>query len=189
MSDSAPPSVLVIFAHPDPEASIVNAEMLLSILDLPNVTLHDLYAAYPNFFIDITKEQALLRQHDVIVFQHPLYMYSCPALLKEWMDVVLGQDFAYGKGRALQGKHWRSVISTGGAEEAYRLEGYNRCALNDILTPFRLTAELCQMHWLSPMVLYWARRVSADTRERHVIRYREWLQDPFAHYDEVLDDR
>jgi glutathione-regulated potassium-efflux system ancillary protein KefG len=24
----------------------------------------------------------------VIVFQHPLYTYSCPALLKEWLDRV-----------------------------------------------------------------------------------------------------
>ena len=35
--------------------------------------MHDLYATYPDFFIDIHHEQQLLREHDVIIFQHPLY--------------------------------------------------------------------------------------------------------------------
>lgn len=49
-------------------------------------------------FIDTPYEQALLREHDVIVFQHPLYTYSCPALLKEWLDRVLSRGFASGPG-------------------------------------------------------------------------------------------
>ena len=28
--------------------------------------------------------------NDIIVFQHPFYWYSCPAIMKEWMDLVLG---------------------------------------------------------------------------------------------------
>jgi glutathione-regulated potassium-efflux system ancillary protein KefG len=50
----------------------------------------------------------------VIVFQHPLYTYSCPALLKEWLDRVLSRGFASGPGgNQLAGKYWRSVITTG----------------------------------------------------------------------------
>lgn len=40
-------------------------------------------------------EQQLLLEHDIIVFQH-FYWYSCPAILKEWMDRVLEYGFALG---------------------------------------------------------------------------------------------
>ncbi|WP_348253442.1 NAD(P)H-dependent oxidoreductase, partial [Salmonella enterica] len=59
-----------------------------------NVTVHDIYARYHYFFIDTPYEQAMLREHDVIFFQHTLYTYICPALLKEWLDRVLSRGFA-----------------------------------------------------------------------------------------------
>ena len=98
MSAKGLPRILVLYAHPDPEASVANRTMLAAISRLPHVTVHDLYAAYPDFFIDITFERELVRDHDIIVFQHPLYMYSCPSLLKEWIDVVLSKGFAHGEG-------------------------------------------------------------------------------------------
>lgn len=180
MTIQGQPRVLVIYAHPDPQESEANREMLEGIDDLSHITVHDLYAAYPDFFIDINQERALIRQHDIIVFQHPLYMYSCPALLKEWIDVVLSKGFAHGDGLETKGKYWRSVITTGGAAEAYTPDGYNRCSIADILKPFELTADLCQMEWLKPLVLHWARRVPAQERERHVQHYRQWLLDPLA---------
>ena len=86
MSQTA--KVLLLYAHPESQDSVANRVLLQPALQLPNVTVHDLYAHYPDFFIDIAHEQDLLRQHEVIVFQHPLYTWSCPALLKEWLDRV-----------------------------------------------------------------------------------------------------
>lgn len=167
--------VLVIFAHPDPENSLANQAMLQTISDLEHVTVHDLYAAYPDFFIDIKHEHQLLLTHDVIIFQHPLFMYSCPALLKEWMDIVLGKNFAFGEGRALEGKVWRSVVTAGGAQKAFSAEGYNQYSLEQILQPFELTAKLCRMQWLPPLALYWARNISQVDRFAHAQVYRQWL--------------
>ncbi len=89
MSQTA--KVLLLYAHPESQDSVANRVLLEPALQLPNVTVHDLYAHYPDFFIDIAYEQDLLRQHEVIVFQHPLYTWSCPALLKEWLDRVLSR--------------------------------------------------------------------------------------------------
>ncbi|MCG9598528.1 glutathione-regulated potassium-efflux system ancillary protein KefG [Vibrio sp. Isolate25] len=172
------PKVLVIYAHPESQSSVANQVMIKKITALDHVTVHDLYAYYPDFFIDVDAEQQRLLDHDVIVFQHPLYMYSCPALLKEWMDRVLGKGFAYGKGEELKGKYWRSVITTGGNEEAFGSEGYNKYPLSEILQPFELTAALCQMAWIEPLVLYWARNVSDMDRYQHAEKYRQWLQNP-----------
>ncbi len=172
------PSVLVIYAHPEPYSSTVNRVLIDQIKHLEHVTIHDLYGCYPDFFIDVHAEQQKLLAHDVIVFQHPLYMYSCPALLKEWFDRVISKGFAFGGGSALQGKTWRSVITTGGREEAFSERGYNKYPLEQILQPFELTAALCLMEWVEPLVLYWARNVSAQERQRHANRYYQWLCDP-----------
>lgn len=68
MSQTA--KVLLLYAHPESQDSVANRVLLEPALQLPNVTVHDLYAHYPDFFIDIAYEQDLLRQHEVIVFQH-----------------------------------------------------------------------------------------------------------------------
>ncbi len=172
------PRILVIFVHPEPDSSIANQAMLRKIADLEHVTIHDLYAKYPDFFIDIQQEHKLLLEHDIIVFQHPLFMYSCPALMKEWLDRVLGKGFAFGNDCALEGKKWRSVITTGGARQAFATSGYNKYPMQEILQPFELTAALCRMEWIEPLVLHWARHVSAPEREQHAEKYRQWLLDP-----------
>lgn len=180
------PKVLVLYAHPESQTSVANQMMIKKIESLDHVHVHDLYAHYPDFFIDVPAEQQLLEDHDVIVFHHPLYMYSCPALLKEWFDRVLGKGFAYGKGEALKGKYWRSVITTGGKEEAFGRSGYNRYPLDEILQPFELTAALCQMAWIEPLVLYWARNVSEMERYQHAEAYRQWLNNPLLTYTEQV---
>ncbi|GAB3917353.1 hypothetical protein GCM10029976_001840 [Kribbella albertanoniae] len=105
--DVQPAKVLLLYAHPESQDSVANRVLLKPATQLSNVTVHDLYAHYPDFFIDIPREQALLREHEVIVFQHPLYTYSCPALLKEWLDRVLSRGFASGR----EETNWRE--STG----------------------------------------------------------------------------
>jgi glutathione-regulated potassium-efflux system ancillary protein KefG len=173
MSQTA--KVLLLYAHPESQDSVANRVLLEPALQLPNVTVHDLYAHYPDFFIDIAHEQDLLRQHQVIVFQHPLYTWSCPALLKEWLDRVLSRA----GGNQLAGKYWRSVITTGEPESAYRRDA-NRYPMNDILRPFELTAGMCRMHWLSPIIVYWARRQRPEDLQSHARAYRDWLANPVA---------
>ncbi len=175
---SGKPKVLVIYAHPEPHHSIANQVMIKKIASLEHVSILDLYATYPDFFIDVQTERQRLLAHDVIVFQHPLYMYSCPSLLKEWMDRILAKGFAFGNKSALKGKVWRSVITTGGNVDAFGEQGYNRYPLNDILQPFELTAALCCMHWIDPLVLYWSRNVSDVERYQHAEQYRQWLSNP-----------
>ncbi len=176
-----PPKVLLLFAHPESQDSVANRVLLQPARQLQNVTVHDLYAHYPDFFIDINHEQALLREHEVIVFQHPLFTYSCPALLKEWLDRVLSREFASGAGgMVLAGKYWRSVITTGEPEGAYRHDGLNRYPMTELLRPFELTAAMCNMHWLSPMIIYWARRQKPQALAHYASAYGDWLSSPLS---------
>lgn len=158
--------VLILFAHPALEKSRVNRHLIQAVRGLDAVTVHDLYEVYPNFHINVKHEQNLLVSHDIIVFQHPFYWYSSPALLKEWQDLVLEYNFAYGhQGTALAGKKFLSAITTGGSEKAYCRAGDNRFSIRELLVPFEQTAYLCGMEYLPPFVIHDTHRL----REQHQI--------------------
>jgi glutathione-regulated potassium-efflux system ancillary protein KefG len=158
------PRVLILFAHPALEKSRVNRHLIRAVQDIPDVTFNDLYEAYPDFQIDVKHEQELLLEHDVVIMQHPFYWYSSPALLKEWMDLVLEHGFAYGQGgTSLKGKVLLSALTAGGPRDAYRPEGYNHFTLRHLLSPFEQTANLCGMRYLAPFVVH--RSLSLGTVE------------------------
>src|SRR5687768_5675269 len=118
--------VLVLFAHPALEKSRVNRR-LIEQARAPGVTFNDLYELYPDFDVDVAREQSLLAEHDVIVMHHPLYWYSVPALLKQWIDLVLEHGWAYGSGgEALRGKWLVNAITAGGGQATYTPEGLNQ---------------------------------------------------------------
>jgi putative NADPH-quinone reductase len=81
---------LVIVAHPNLNTSRVNKTWLEEVKKYPDkITVHDLYASYPDWRIDVQREQELAMQHERIIFQFPFYWYSSPPLLKKWLDDVL----------------------------------------------------------------------------------------------------
>ena len=156
--------VLVLFAHPVLERSRVNKRLLDAIADVEGVKIRDLYEEYPTLSINVEREQADLIAHDVIVFQHPFYWYSCPALLKEWQDLVLEHGWAYGKGGTqLRGKITLNVITTGGPSSAYQRGGYNRFTIRELLSPWDQTAHLCGMRFLAPFAVHAALKVVGDS--------------------------
>lgn len=158
--------ILILLAHPALEKSKVNRLLLEHVSDVAGVTVHDLYEQYPDFDLDVRHEQTLLEEHDVVIFQHPLYWYSTPALLKQWQDSVLEHGWAYGSdGRALEGKVLFNAVSTGGGLDAYRPEGFHGTTLLELLAPIRQTARLCRMRYLPPFVSDGAfRRHAAEIR-------------------------
>ncbi|GAA0776218.1 flavodoxin family protein [Roseibium denhamense] len=152
---------LVIYAHPRPDRSEINGPLFETAKAVQGVTPVDLYAEYPDFDIDVDREQQRLVEHDVIVFQHPLYWYSAPAIMKEWQDLVLEHGFAYGKhGTALAGKTFMNAITAGAKPDAYSQAGLNHADLRSLLLPFEATAHLCGMRYLAPFALFGAGRAS-----------------------------
>jgi glutathione-regulated potassium-efflux system ancillary protein KefF len=116
--------LLIIHAHPYPSRSRASCALLAAAETLPNVAVHSLYVKYPDFDIDISAEQAALTAATHIVWQHPLYWYSVPGMMKHWFDKVLSFGWAYGQdGNALHGKHVLWAPTTGGDEHAYRQGG------------------------------------------------------------------
>lgn len=152
--------VRVLFAHPALEKSRVNRLLLDAARSVEGVVVDDLYERYPDFHVDVAAEQRALAACDALVLQHPFFWYSAPALVKEWIDLVLEHGWAYGReGTALKGKRWLQAITTGGAAEAYRPDGFNRHTLRQLLAPFEQTARLCGMATSPPFAVRGTHRI------------------------------
>ena len=174
-----PPRVLVIFAHAEPHRSRVNRQLAAAARITPGVIVHDLYATYPDFYIDAKREQALIAEADLLVFLHPIRWYAMPSLLKEWIDVVFESGWAYGAGATgLKGKGCLLAVTTGGAESAYSIDGVHGRPFADFLPPYEQTARLCGMQWLAPLVLHGAHHASDEEVAAHVRRFIERISTP-----------
>ncbi|MCG6201507.1 NAD(P)H-dependent oxidoreductase [Psychromonas antarctica] len=176
--------VLILLAHPSLHRSAVNAPLFKQAQKINGVTAVDLYYEYPTFHIDIDKEQQRLLDHDVIIFQFPLYWYSTPAILKEWQDLVLEYGFSYGEdATALHGKTFFCSLSAGGKAEAYQSDGYNHFTIRELLNPMEQMASLNGMIYLPPFALFESRAASETGHlQQHLAQWQILLE-------ALVDDR
>lgn len=180
--------ILILFAHPALEKSRVHNRLVDAVPGREEITFHDLYEAYPRMDVDVSREQQLLLDHDVVVLQFPFYWYSTPPVLKQWQDLVLEHGWAYGsRGTALQGKTLLCAVSTGGRAEAYAPEGYNRFTVRQLLAPVEQTARLCGMRFLPPWVVYGTHRLDEGGIRRAAELYSVLLDGLIR--DRVADER
>ncbi|GCB52757.1 NAD(P)H-dependent oxidoreductase [Streptomyces sp. NL15-2K] len=151
--------VLLLVGHPDLSASRHNGALVDAVRDLEHVTVRDLSALYPDFEIDGDAERALLAEHDVIVFQHPLRWYSTPAIFRQWQDAVLTHGWAFnyeGKPTRTTGKKAVLAVTIGGQAEDYSLDGSIGFTMDQILAPWHATLSLCQFDLQPLFVLHGA---------------------------------
>ncbi len=133
---------LVVLAHPDINNSRVNKRWKEELEKYPKeIMIHELYKEYPDWNVDVKKEQQLLESTDFIIFQFPLYWYSYPPLLKKWLDDVFTHGWAYGsKGNKLKGKKFGLAISIGDKPENYSHSGSVGFTVDEVVIPFKAAA-------------------------------------------------
>ncbi|WP_317951349.1 NAD(P)H-dependent oxidoreductase, partial [Rossellomorea marisflavi] len=142
-----------------------------------DVTVHDLYREYPDFQIDVTREQKLVEEHDRIVLQFPFYWYSAPALMKEWIDAVLTYGWAYGSGGTqLHGKELLIATSTGSPAEAYQAGGKNHYAMSELLKPFQATSNLIGTTFLPAFIEHGVRTLDEEGVARSAERLADYIK-------------
>jgi putative NADPH-quinone reductase len=170
--------LIVYYAHPGHPYSQSNQPMMAVASAVEGITCVDLYRDYPRFDINADIEQQRLLDHDVILFQFPMFWYSTPSIIKEWQDLVLEHGFAYGAGGdKLNGKTLMLAITAAGPEDAYSAGGYQNYPMRDFLRPLEQTARLCGMRFPPPYVLFGSLKAPTDGRlESHVEGYRRLLE-------------
>lgn len=169
--------ILILFAHPRLEKSRINARLVKEIPVQENITFHDLYEVYPDFNVDIEREKSLLLEHEIIIWHHPFYWYSSPPLLKQWIDMVLEYGWAYGSGgEKLKDKIIFNAITTGGNEEAYCEQGYNKYSIKQFIQPFEQTASFCLMQYLPPFAVMGTHNMTEQRIENAAANYGSLLR-------------
>ena len=170
-------NILLLYCHPSPHKSRYNRRLLENARKIPGLKIRDLYELYPSMHVDEEAEQKALTEADVLVLQFPIYWFSAPALLKEWMDVVLQNGFAYGEGgTALHGKKTMIAASTGAPEEAYSPGATHGAKIQSFLLPFRMTAEFCGMKVGPSFVTHGVRSLDYDEINARADAFVETVQ-------------
>lgn len=167
---------LIILAHPDIKKSKINNALCESIKNMPNITLHNLYETYPNSKIDPSKEMELLKSHDKIVFQFPLYWFSSPSILKEWEDVVFSSILYSKEPKLLSGKTFQIVTSVGSPKEKYTANGRNQKNIEEILTPMSLSAIYLGMKTQEAFCVYNAMGMTDELLSESIPHYKKIFQ-------------
>ena len=158
--------IVVIHAHPYPSRSRAGAALLRALEGLPDLDVRSLYRLYPDFDIDADAERRAVEPASLLVFTHPIYWYTTPALLKHWFDQVLVRGWAYGEGgTALHGKACLWAPTTGGDEAAYSSSGRHAHPFAAFVPVVEQTARYCGMRWLEPFVLYGAHSMDERSLE------------------------
>ena len=115
--------ILVVSGHPRLNQSLAN-KTILETLKEKGADFTLLRLDEEGFAPQVEKDQALLKDADIIVFQFPIFWYSYPSLMKHWVEEVFAHGFAYGTGgTALKGKKFQISFTTGSPASAYRTGG------------------------------------------------------------------
>ena len=166
---------LVVFADPSLHRSRISRRVADAVAGLPGVRVQDLYQLYPDFYIDVRRERALLKGAPLVVFVFQLGWYAMPALLKEWFDGVFKPAWAAGAPGRLAGKRAFAAVACAGAALDYQAGGLHGRPLEDYLAPLAQSARTCGMEWLAPHVFYEADALDDSAAGRHADQLRALL--------------
>lgn len=139
--------VLIVSGHTDLAHSVANQTILDTVAQrLPEARIVKLDELYPDFRIDVEKEQANLVWADVVVLQFPIFWYSAPSLLERWMEETFTHGFSHGStGDKLKGKHLILSFTAGAPAEMYTQNGAMGHDIDEYLLCFKSMCGLTQM--------------------------------------------
>lgn len=172
-------SILVLVFHPNFSDSRINKKLVQEIKHHEEVTVHNVYEAYPDEVIHILAEQQLLEAHTRIVLQFPLYWYSSPPLLKKWFDEILTYGWAYGsKGKKLQRKQLLLAVTVGDAEDSFTPQGAVKFSLRELLSPIQATSNIIGTNYLEPFLIYQVGHLTDEQLDTHAKNYARYILNP-----------
>lgn len=166
----------IFLFHPDIHSGSTVNRALAKKAQEKGIEVRDEYSLYPDFRIDAKAEQEILEDTDRIVLQFPMYWYSTPALLKEWLDKVLVHGWAYGStGKALVGKEMALAFTQGAKAEDYTREGRFHATNEELLKPLETAAYYVGLKFLPLFVVSGTLNISQEELDKAAQRYVDYL--------------
>lgn len=130
-------------------------------------------ARHHNYAGEIAREKARVAEADNLILQFPLWWGGPPALMKGWIDRVMGYGFAYVDGRRFgtglfRGRRAMLSVTTGGTPERFSSDGAYG-PIGPLLMPIRrLALEYMGFEVQSPVVSYGVPRASDAERQAYM---------------------
>ncbi len=146
---------LILISHPQFEDSGTQQFLKTSFYSLDDVkyqVIDELYSSSESGQIDVDKEQAAMTDFDRIVFQFPMYWYSSPASLKQFMDDIFTRNYVVAN-RSLKTKELGIVVTLGDSEADFQAGGKEQFTVSELLRPFQAFANKAGMTYLKPFVV------------------------------------
>lgn len=169
---------LVIVAHPQLANSSTESFLKAAADDENNVMWHELKTPF-----DISQEQELLKSATRIIFQFPLYWYSAPAILKQWLDEVWNSQLT--SSHLLKGRELGIVTTVAHSASAFQPGASQGYTIAEILRPYQALAYAMGMKYLSPLPIYQFAHQSEEERQSLFIHYQQYLTlDKFLHFSD-----
>ena len=179
---TSPPQALVIFADPALHRSRNSRRVADAVRSLPNVVVQDLYELYPDFYVDVRRERALLKDAALVIFAYQLSWYAMPALLKEWFDAVLKPEWSVDGGNPrLRGKSCWAAVGCNSLPGDYRPGARHGHPLGEYLASLEQTAHSLGMRWIEPEILYGAEHAEPRAVDAYAERLRGLLAGHLEH--------
>ena len=116
-------------------------------------------------------ERQAMEEVDRIIFQFPMYWYSCPAVLKQWMDEVL--DIVWAK--RIGQKEVGIVINMGVKEQSYQAGGREQFTLSELLRPFQATVNALGWQYLAVFPIYQFAYMTETEKQLLLVNYQRYL--------------
>lgn len=167
---------LVIVAHPQAAGSATQAFLKTAATKEDSVMWHELTMPF-----NVKAEQQLLAAADRIIFQFPMYWYSAPAILKQWLDEVWNSSLT--KNRLVTGRELGIVVTVAHGKNAFLPGASQEFTIAEILRPYQALAHATGMKYLPPFPIYQFAQQGDVVRQSLFIHYQQYLTAPdFQHF-------
>lgn len=151
------------------------------------------------FSKDIEEEQAKVKWADLIIFHHPLWWFTVPAILKGWFDRVFAAGFSWDFGKMysnglLKGKKAMLTITTGGGADLYKPEGAHGITIENLLHHVHYGAFFfCGIDVLPPFIAYSTFQAGEEGRKKYLEEYEKLLlqienTEPMLKHSKMLNE-
>lgn len=134
------------------------------------------------FADDLKREQARVKEADILILLYPLWWGGVPAILKGWFDRVLAYGFAYVDGYRFdtglfRGRRALFAVTTGGTAERFGPTGVYGEVEKVLWQVKRTTLEYMGYAVEEPFIAYAAPRVSDEEREAYLAEFEQRVLD------------
>ncbi len=171
---------VVLISHPDIDVSSTQ-QFLLTVGNNDKQNSSTDFFSLDKIYHGLNSEKKIsdlaesLLSYQRIIFQFPLYWYSCPASLKQFIDDNFTRHDVIANNK-LARKELGIVVSTGEAKDDFQAGGSEKFSMSEILIPFRALAKKAGMKFLKPLIISQFAYLTTQQKKELAVNYLEYLE-------------